>query len=674
MTGTLTLTPASRDPGNGSPLVAIAYRLISDGTKVTAYDNAGAQVAQSTDGGSVLSAVLPDAGSAGATIGFRNDGHAFPWASTPALPAALTGKLVIDGGGATVQLSATAPRFLDLDKQADYDTFQHLDVGNFVIDANHVSGKHHVVLGTYINGVEQTKISVKDIYLHDIRTYNVPSFTQTGISTATEHRLNIHFEPTASVGDATLLTISDIIVERVRFEGGNEGVGILGGGGLTNGSPLNIVMDRIVVRHWWHSTLGIPTSGFAASNVQVGGKAKIGSFYVGHGYGYGSGDVGVEVNSAANGLVEHVVIEDAWNAPFYHRIYNNPLYAQQAQVTWRKCQARALNVTGTTNARGWSFVVDPTMLISVGEVTLEDCSYYRATAEIGARGEAITFPGQAGAGFDKLTVRNFRAVVDAININAGSATMSMISIESVGRDAIVDIKGFRCRVAGTVTGATLVCYGIRIANGQKVTFDISDYYPDFSLTGGASNTLFGVGIGISGGTLTTNGTIRGMRPVNLTTDLAATGISIRGTDYVTISSAIRIIDCDLSACVTAKEITFFTDTGDNRAKVFAEKIAWKVNPKPSAAMGTTNFAAAAFTSGVGNQYLGLTPAEIHFANGTGAAITKIEVSKDGTTYEEVWNQASGVMSQDVLVPVDNGDYVKVTFATTQPTTRVRFKK
>jgi hypothetical protein len=58
----------------------------------------------------------------------------------------------------------------------------------------------------------------------------------------------------------------------------------------------------------------------------------------------------------------------------------------------------------------------------------------------------------------------------------------------------------------------------------------------------------------------------------------------------------------------------------------------------------------------------------------GAGITKIELSKDGTTYEQVYVQASGAMAQDVLVPVDNGDYVRVTFATTQPTTRVRFGK
>jgi len=32
------------------------------------------------------------------------------------------------------------------------------------------------------------------------------------------------------------------------------------------------------------------------------------------------------------------------------------------------------------------------------------------------------------------------------------------------------------------------------------------------------------------------------------------------------------------------------------------------------------------------------------------------------------------MAQDVLVPVENADYVKVTFATTQPTTRVRFHR
>jgi hypothetical protein len=105
-------------------------------------------------------------------------------------------------------------------------------------------------------------------------------------------------------------------------------------------------------------------------------------------------------------------------------------------------------------------------------------------------------------------------------------------------------------------------------------------------------------------------------------------------------------------------------------------IVWKSGqyPKPSAAMSANNFAAATFTTAVGNQYTGGLPAEIHFQTGTGAAITAIATSKDGSTYEQVYAQASAAMAQDVLVPVDNGDFVKVTFATTQPTTRVRFRR
>jgi len=153
----------------------------------------------------------------------------------------------------------------------------------------------------------------------------------------------------------------------------------------------------------------------------------------------------------------------------------------------------------------------------------------------------------------------------------------------------------------------------------------------------------------------------------------ATIVRIDGTASLTITPRITVADCNFTnAPATATDILFGGTS--NAAKVFFRSNTWRVFPKPSAAMSASNFAAATFTTATGNQYIGGDPAEIQFANGTGAAITAIDVSKDNVTYENVWTQASGVMAQSVEAYVDNGDYVKVTFATTQPTTRVVFLK
>ena len=84
--GTLAEIQASQVP---------TYVVTSDGTRVTAYQGS-AVVSSGADAGAVLTAIMPAAGSRGARIQFRNDGSVFPWSSVPALPKAISGRLLIE--------------------------------------------------------------------------------------------------------------------------------------------------------------------------------------------------------------------------------------------------------------------------------------------------------------------------------------------------------------------------------------------------------------------------------------------------------------------------------------------------------------------------------------------------------------------------------------------------
>jgi hypothetical protein len=142
----------------------------------------------------------------------------------------------------------------------------------------------------------------------------------------------------------------------------------------------------------------------------------------------------------------------------------------------------------------------------------------------------------------------------------------------------------------------------------------------------------------------------------------------------TVNEEILLKDCNFIGLASGSTNVNFTGGSTLQSKVRYSNVVHRVWPRPSAAMAGSNFASSTFTTATGNQYIGNSPADIHFATGTGAAITLIEASKDGTTYEQVYAQASGAMATNVLVPVDHGDFIRVTFATTQPTTRVRFQK
>lgn len=728
-------------------LSSSGYRLTSDGTTVTAFDKAGATVASGVDGGAVFTSVLALLPATGGHIEFRNDGNVFPWTTTPGLPRSITRKLTIKGNWATVRLSSSAPRMFDYNKIADYDTFQHIDIGEFVVDANNIGGQHHVVIGPWQNGSWLRKINLDDINVHDIRIINAV----VGTSFSTDFRIGVHIGGAASTVNDTLCTFTNCSVKRIWSDGCLQLVTI-------HAPPVaaeaiaNTFHDKIVVEDITHDLPTVPTAFNAGAHVMAGTKGQGGSIEISRVRGKNSPDVGVEYDGWQNVVLNDIIIEDAYDFAFYHANYRPPTDVEAQIATHVNCVARRRNLND--HGQGFSIVVpggmsvtavaatdiftavahgfvntdrvvfstitggagisvgtayfiisattdtfqvstssggaalDVTSDLTVGTVTPlsrrpgsfhfgDGCFYHRMTTSAGftVQQEAFDFIGPRRLTGELHAVFEFPAYNGGTQVNP-----SGIRIRSASTSDRTDVRlKIACRVIGNnASTGTIAWRTLLLREGLLTNFDI-DMLSDVQIATDGNAALIHADIGATAGV--SSAQLSGRLKIDIPSSAGGGGgntpVGIQfesGVINTVPGGELLIYNSDFAGLAAGSNNVVFTGATTLQSKTRFINNAWRVFPKPSAAMGASNFAAATFTTATGNQYIGNNQADIHFASGSGAAITLIEASKDGTTYESVYSQASGVMAQNVLVPVDHGDFIRVTFATTQPTTRVRFKK
>jgi hypothetical protein len=642
------------------------FIVYSDGTLA---DAGGGEYANASASAALDRAINQLGGAArGSTIALHGS---MSWNSVPSIPPNTSSKLRIVGTGSTVVTLTTAgPRFVDFNKTADHDTFQNIEIADLKIDCNNVGGQHHIVIGTYISGATQGRINLKSIAVRRVTVVNVP--TDPAI---VNHRLGVWLvvnHPTAN--EATQDVVRDITVEDYYQYGGNAAIGVAANGGGA-GRSANVFVDNWLIRRWYHDLLQVPTAFFASSHVQVVGSGIGGDGQIRDGQGFNSGDVGIEDDGSTSNICENVSVTDAFNFCFYHINFNNALYQNQQRIVWNHCNARKINVTG---ARCQGFYFGGTVAANPCQThELNGCTWYNTSATAQAGDALYTSTTNA---VKRLIVRDFRAHIQGFDMTTNSTnwiSAFLINAASTGaytcnvflRDIEIYMDG--TRHAGS--SSTLFQYGLSFGGNGTMVLDADNILIDHSQANAVGTSIQLVAIPHADAyTLNVKGRIARVYLVRTAGDTGSIGLRLNSN--VTID---RSLICEAwefkNAPASHAEFSFQTPT-TQRPLTFLQNIRWRVFPPASAAMGATNFAAATFTTATGNQYIGGAPADIHFATGTGAAITAIDVSKDGATYENAYTQASGAMANSVLVPVDNGDYLKVTFATTQPTTRVRFKK
>lgn len=621
------------------------YVVTTDGTIVTAWDDAGLQQATGGDLGAVVGAIMPARNSRGVTIALRNNGQLFPQATPIPLPAGITGRLVLDGYGATVQIagSSTSPRFTDFNKQADGDSFQNITWQNLTIDCNNTGGQHHVVCGTYQAGTVQSRINFANLEVDNVRTINVPTD-----STLTNHRLNVFLQVNMPAASAAT-TVSNIRVTRVRFEGGNAGINV----SATGATASSCTLSDIYIDRWYHTLGAVQATGFSSENVQVGSSATTINVYVGHGHGLFSGDVGVEIDNALDAVVEKVEIDDAFNNCFYFTNFTAPADLNAQLIQYRSCTGKKLTVTaGACNG----FAVSQQNANAIGTVQLDGCKYNGSeTTTTTGRGVSFTVGALA------YEFRDCKFTRDGWTNVTNNQLLRMVLIQSTGTTTRVVMENVETLISGTSSGAAT---GWNVStvflDGGTFVLDIARCKFNTTITSSPANVTVHVNLAPSTAT-TFSGRLS-------ETIFANTGDG--GPDAVLVNSNATIsplLECErndfMGLATTAFANVFVVVTAATKNNIRIRGNFYRTNPVP------VNFTGLVTATGkaLGTMFDCIAT----FTQGSGVAVTAVDYSMNGgTTFTNFLTQASGALPagfDQSLGPLTSDAQLKATFTTTQPT-------
>lgn len=641
---------------NGS-LSSVRYRLASDGTNVTAYDQTGSVISAGTDGGAVLTACLPAAASVGATIDFRNDGQVFPWATTPALPKGITGKLTIRGNGSTVKLSSSAPRFLDFNKVADGDTFQNIEIDGFVIDANSVGGKHHIVLGGWASGAWLTKVNLDRITVRRVKVLNAV----VGTDSTVDFRIGLALVCSNDSGDAKQ-TLTNLVIEDFDVAGSLSGIVIAGI--PSAGGTSNVYIDGVNINRWRVVRSAAPTAFISGGqDILIGNKGNGGQVTISNGYGYGSPDVGIECDGMGDANIENCVIEDAWNVCFFHTNFTPAASTQIATLNYRGCTG--LRTSVTNSQAGWKWTENNSNPIQ--SVRLSQCAYLSTCTSIDTPPSAI-IPG-GSTQINRLIVQEFRAEITGWTWQASNAllTWQPISLSpSTTLTSNITLRNVTVKVAGTrdTSGGanSLITECLKLGGQANVVID--GYDCDCQITGGSNSSTKVVAVTGSCGATGLNLDVRGVRLLAVAGDTAPQGFRFGNTaSGVLINQRASITGFDFSAGPAGTVEISYQTAGQNNDKVVAFNNVWRTKPAPTTLTGLVTATGLQVKTGY--------PVMLTLTQGSGTAITAIDYSTDGGThYTNFLTQASGALPagfDQSLGPLTSLDLVKVTFTGTQPT-------
>lgn len=302
------------------------------------------------------------------------------WETVPTVPPNLTAKLVIRGTlGTKVVAQTGANRFLDPAAGVDYDTYRKVEIRDLKIDRNNISINRHVVFGTMPAATWTTKRNFDDITIDNVTTVNVPFDI-----TATNLNPNVWIYPGADADTDTLCSVKNITVSNCDFAGGNFGVTI-GGVWRTSGHIANVFVDNIKVHDVkWDSGVTPSGSPYTSACLFLVGRGYGGRVRVWNIDGKGSGDVGIEVDGAADFSARACTMEDCLNAAFYHTNFRVPLTKEQ-RISWQDCHGKR---TGTAAGVGFktekaSSVWTGTGTTTSGSPTITVVATTTGTLEVG---------------------------------------------------------------------------------------------------------------------------------------------------------------------------------------------------------------------------------------------------------------------------------------------------
>jgi hypothetical protein len=616
-----------------------------------AYRASGALgVFSGAEPGAVLQSVINALGLRGGTIVLTGDDD-FAWGSVPAVPAGITGRLTIRSHGrAKVVLSGTGPRFLD---PASTGSTQNVTLQGIVVDAAAIKDTaegHHLLFGNARAGVLYNQIDFRGVRIVGCKVLN----GRVGTSSSTTHN-GVYLATVHTAAGQPRNVVEDVIIDDLYVSGCLQGVGIVGlKSGTWTGEP-DIWIDNVTVRNLRHDIGSVPPGFAGSAHVHIGSRAQVGRVTVENVYGYGSRDVGVEINNFQDATVDNAVFEEYNGFAVFFTNHRPPRRTRDQHGVARNVHGRHLAANGAVLSNACSVVAVATSgvaAIPVGAVDVEGGSYYRDVPSItssGLAGIAV----RADTEMRSFSCEDFESHLVGINHTAAAAANPLpYLIQPKNTPTPVRLARLRSVAEGTAAaGAGAVTLYHYDLNGNAI-LDVDDISTRMDITGASDfgHRLMQIGR-LAGSNI--RGTIR--RPKVLSA--AATqprGVVVSGTGSLTIPNELRIEDGDFSA-MPSPSIDVFVDA-TQATKVRTEGIKWRVFPLPpvGVTVGTSPWVYQA-TQGYRETLVV-----------SGGTVSLIEFSRDGATWFGLGETAG-------MFVLDPGDRLRITHSAAPTVTRIPAK-
>lgn len=255
--------------------LATLYTIVKDGVNYKALNSDGVAAYSSADPGLVLQSAIDDAHDSGGRIVLRA-GDTFTYTSTiPQFRPNTTKWVSIVGYGATIELTATAYRVFDFDKQADFDIFGRIHLEGFTIDANLVSTSsvNHVLLGFYKDNNRERDVSVDEIIVKNVQVHDVYAD-----SSGADVALVLQLSTLCTRGSVQEPYLRNIWVSGMQIRGGEAGIAVHvsdhGYSGAFRCFIENIFMRDNLVSLGKGSGNNPPDEFFPSTGIFVGGDVR----------------------------------------------------------------------------------------------------------------------------------------------------------------------------------------------------------------------------------------------------------------------------------------------------------------------------------------------------------------------------------------------------------------
>lgn len=665
---------AAGGAGSGTTEQVVSYFIYKSGATYQADSPIGlSAVGANADAAAVLTSCLDNINNSTTprgTILFAPN-TTFTWSTVPLLRRTYVSGgsddnrwlRILGSGGSVIQLSSTGKTFLSFNRQADYDGFCGLEIGNLEVDATNITTTvdANLLLGTRgMTGATAQRCDFRRFYVHDILGYNIPTPASADAGFIAFVWLRVKH---LGVSEATQNQITDMRFERMQILGGNCALDIAGTSSGGN-AGVNIYGDRWYVAdvHFDNLASGSIDTAKTTSCMQLGEGCYGDRMTVERCWLSGSGDDGLETNNFRHVSVRKTFIKACKNESFFHTNFNYvngvDTSEQQTQtVTYEDCQVEigySGQPSSLNSARGWIFLAGGLSGADIGTLTLRGCSVFcTAPLPLGMTGGPALFISSVNPNITRLVIEDFNADIYFNNTDATNRTMTPLWFYRIGKDTILRDIYVTTRGAQQSTGLYLIDFA-HIDGQNKARLDVDGFFINDITTGrpGSSTNGLNLGTTTTGGTNDFGGRISRLTVFASPDSGNLNAIRVANTSTLATLRKLVVEDLDISR-LTAGRPFFFQTSGQNEAPVFLRNTKDRVDP-PAEITFTPG------ATGVSAQYLG------HYEGlmtVTGGTVTKVEVSTDNSTFRQV------AAATNTSFYVDHAWYVRLTYSSA-PTCRV----